>query len=123
MRRFLVISIPIVTIALFILIMLSDNFLKKSLSTNDNIPVSIESIRKEVIKDDWAEANKKTDQLSNAWDKVVKRVQFSAEKDEINGFYKNIARLRGAIAAEDKSDALMELYEAYEHWENLGKWF
>lgn len=121
MRRFLVISIPIVTITLFILIMLSDKYLKKSLSTNDNIPLSIESVRTEIEDDNWTEANKKTDQLSNAWDKVVKRVQFSAEKDEISNFYKNIVRLQGAISAKDKTNAFMELNEAYEHWENLGK--
>lgn len=121
MRRFLVISIPIVTIALFVLIMLSDNVLKNSLHNDDNIPFSIDSVRNEIEEDDWTEANNRAQQLTNAWSKVVKRVQFSAEKDEINEFYKNLARLKGAITAQDKSDALMELNEAYEHWINLGK--
>ncbi len=121
MRRFLVISIPIVTIVLFVLIMLSDMVLKNSFYTDDNIPVSIDSVRKEIEENNWEEANSKTLQLTTAWNKVVKRVQFSAEKDEINGFDKNLARLKGAIAAKDKSDAFMELNEAYEHWVNLGK--
>jgi len=121
MRRFIVITIPIVTLALFILIMLSDKFLKKSLSNDDNIPVSIESIKAEIENDDWEEAGNKTQQLSNAWDKIVKRVQFSAEMDEINEFYKNLARLQGAIEAKDKSNAFMELNEAYEHWKNIGR--
>lgn len=121
MRRFLVISIPIATIAIFILIMLSENYLKNPLTGDDNIQASIESVRKEIEKDDWAEAGIKTEQLSAAWDKVVKRVQFSAEKDEINGFYRSIARLRGAVSAKDKSNGLMELNEAYEYWENIGK--
>lgn len=121
MRKFLVISIPIVTIALFVLIMLSDKYFKKPMGNDDDIQASIESVKKEIEEDNWIEANKKTDQLSSAWDKVVKRVQFSAEKDEINGFYKNLARLRGAITSNDKSNAFMELNEAYEHWENLGK--
>ena len=121
MRKFFVITIPILTIALFILIMLSDKVLKNSFSYDDNIPLSIESIIIEIENDNWAEARDKTDLLSRAWDKVVKRVQFSAEKDEINEFYKNIARLRGAISAKDKSNALIELNEAYEHWNNLGK--
>lgn len=121
MRRFLVISIPIVTVALFILIMLSDKYFKKSLSNDDNIPVSIDLVRKEIEDDNWKDAHEKTNQLSSAWDKVAKRVQFSAEKDEINDFNKSIARLRGAITAKDKSNAFMELNEAYEHWVNLGK--
>lgn len=121
MRRFLIISIPIATIVLFVLIMLSDKVLKNSLNNDDNIPVSIESVRKEIEKDDWAKANDKVDQLTSTWNKVVKRVQFSAEKDEINGFYKNLARLQGAVDAKDKTNAFMELNEAYEHWVNLGK--
>jgi hypothetical protein len=121
MRKFLVISIPIVTLILFIIIMLSDNYLKNPISNGDNIPLTIEEIRQEIEKDNWEESIKKTDNLSNAWDKVVKRIQFSAEKDEIDGFYMNLSRLRGAIAAMDKSNAFMELNEAYEHWGNLGR--
>lgn len=121
MRKFFVISIPICTIALFILIMLSDKFLKKPFSNDDNIPFSIESVKVEIVNNNWEEAKKKTDLLSNAWDKVAKRVQFSAEKNEINGFYKSIARLRGAISAKDKTNAFIELNEAYEHWDNMGR--
>ena len=40
MRKFFVITIPILTIALFILTMLSDKVLKNSLSYDDNIPLS-----------------------------------------------------------------------------------
>lgn len=121
MRKFLVIAIPIVTLAFFILVMISDNFLKYPLTTNDNIPRSIQELRQDVQNEKWEEANKKTDELSKSWKKVVKRVQFSAEKDEINAFDVNIVRLRGAIMSKDKSDAFMELGEAYEHWENIGK--
>jgi hypothetical protein len=121
MRRFLTVAIPIVSIGLFILIMLSDNYLKKPITNNDDIPSSINSIIKDIENDDWSEASSKIDQLSASWQKAVKRVQFSAEKDEINSLDVNIARLRGAIMAKDKSSALIELNEAYEHWENLGK--
>lgn len=121
MRKFLVILIPAITIALFLLIMLSDNFLKNPLTNNDNLPLSIESIRKDIEAENWSDAGVKVENLSSVWDKVVKRVQFSSEKDEIDSLYVNIARLKGAIAAKDKSSSLMELNEAYEHWENIGK--
>lgn len=121
MRRFLVISIPIVSIALFILIMLSNSVLKKPLTDNDNIPEAIKLVINDIDNGDWTRAESNATKLHDTWDKVVRRVQFSGEKDEIDGFYKNIARLRGAIAAKDKSNAYMELYEAYEHWENLGR--
>lgn len=121
MRKFFVIAIPIVTLALFILVMNSDMILKYPLENDDNIPVSIQKLQQDIQNEKWEEANKKTDELSVSWKKVVKRVQFSAEKDEINEFSMNIARLRGAIMTKNKSSAVMELTEAYEHWENIGK--
>ena len=121
MRIFLVRSIPIVTIIIFILIMLSDNFLKHSFNEDDNVVKYIQQIMNDVNIEDWDEANIKLINLNEAWMKVVRRVQFSAERNEINDFDKSIARLRGAILAKDKANALIELSEAYEHWENLGK--
>lgn len=121
MRRFFVIFIPVVTIALFILIMLSENYLKKPLTSLDDVPLSIENVRREVEAGNWTEAEKNVETLSKAWGKVAKRVQFSAEKDEIDSFYVNLARLKGTISAKDKLNSLMELNEAYEHWENIGK--
>ncbi|OAA92875.1 DUF4363 family protein [Clostridium coskatii] len=120
MRNFLVKTIPIVTLTLFVLVMISDNFLKKPLTKNDNIPKCIQLVMEDVKNSKWDDAYKKTDQLSNAWKKVVARVQFSAEKDEIDSLTMNVARLRGAIATRNKANAFMELNEAYEHWDNIG---
>lgn len=121
MRNFLTKAIPIVTLLLFILVMNSDNFFKKSLNDGDNIPKSIQIVIEDITNENWDNANKNTVELSNAWKKIVRRVQFSAEKDEINSFDMNLARLRGAIMTQDKSSAIMELNEAYEHWDNIGK--
>ena len=121
MRKFLVLTIPIVTLAFFICIMLSGSFLKKSLGKDDNIPESIQLILQDVESENWESASDKTDDLLNSWEKIVKRIQFSSERDEINSFDASTARLRGAIAAKDKSAAFMELNEAYEHWDGLGK--
>ena len=120
MRKFLVITIPIVTLSLFILIMLSSSLLKGSLGKDDNIPKSIQLIIQDIDSENWEDANNKTDKLSTTWEKVVKRVQFSSERDEINSFSTNIARLRGAIMAKDKSSSFAELNEAYDHWKELG---
>lgn len=121
MRTFLVKAIPIVTITLFVLVMISDNFFKKPLGKNDNLPKCIQLVMEDVKNDKWNDASNETDQLSKAWKKVVKRIQFSAEKDEIDSLTMNISRLRGAIATKDKSNAFMELNEAYEHWDNIGE--
>lgn len=120
MRKLLVIAIPIVTLAFFILVMNSDNIFKYSLGKDNNIPQSIEKLTQYIQNEKWEEASNQTEKLSDSWKKVVKKVQFSAEKDEINAFNVNIARLRGAIMAKDKLNSFMELTEAYEHWENIG---
>ncbi len=121
MRRFLVIAIPLVALVFFVMVMLSGNILKQSIVGDDNLPLSIETIIQDINHENWEVANQNTDNLNRIWDKVVTRVQFSSERDEINDLSINIARLRGAIQAKDKSIALTELSEAYEHWENLGK--
>jgi len=117
----MVAAIPVATLIVFILVMISGNFLKKPLGGDDDVPGSIEKTIRSVIDENWDEAGTMADQLQRAWDKVVARVQFSSERDEINALSMNLARLRGAIIAKDKSGALMELKEAYEHWEELGK--
>jgi hypothetical protein len=121
MRKFMVISIPIVTLAFFILIMLSGDFLKKPLGKDDNIPKIIEEITSDLNNENWEQVIKETEKLEAAWRKVIARIQFSGERDEINSLSMNIARLRGAITARNKSNALVELSEAYEHWEDIGK--
>ncbi|WP_238886621.1 DUF4363 family protein [Clostridium sp. YIM B02551] len=121
MRKFFVSSIPIVTIALFVLIMLSGNFLKRTPVHNITIPGAIDLIISDIEDEKWEDASKKVDQLSASWDKMVKIVQFSSERDEINLFDADIARLRGAIMAKDKTNSLIELKEANAHWEELGQ--
>lgn len=121
MRTFLVRAIPIVALIVFVLIMLSGDVLKKSFGSDDNIPLSIETVVQDINNENWEAAQKNTDDLSKAWDKVVGRVQFSSERNEINEFAISLARLRGAIQAQDKSSGLQELNEAYEHWNDLGK--
>ena len=121
MRKFFIIAVPIVTIILFILILLSGNFLKRSLGEDDNIPQSIDSITEDINDEKWDEVSIKTEKLQKTWKRIVARVQFSSERDEINSFSMNIARLRGAIMAKDKASALVELNEALEHWVELGK--
>ncbi|MBW6408678.1 DUF4363 family protein [Clostridium weizhouense] len=121
MRKFLVITIPIVSLIFFIAIMLSTSILKKSLGTEISIPNSIQLIIEDVESGNWDAANEKTKSLSKTWEKIVKRIQFSSERDEINSFKSSIARLDGAIMAKDKSASLIQLKEAYDHWDGLGK--
>lgn len=121
MRKFMVIALPVVALILFIAIMLSGNILKNSLSGEDAIPQAIATLMQDIEGEKWDLAATHTEQLENNWKRVVRRIQFSSERNEINDFSVNIARLKGCIRAKDKSSGLQELAEAYEHWEDLGK--
>jgi len=121
MRKIIITVIPILTIALFVFIMNSDIIFKQPLTGKDDVPKSIHLVMVAVENESWKEASVKTDDLSKSWQKVVVRVQYSAEKNEINDFNRCLARLRGAITSKDKSCAIIELSEAYEHWENLSE--
>jgi hypothetical protein len=120
MRKFIVIAIPIAALAIFVCIMISGSFLKKPFGKNDNVAQTIEIIIEDVSNEAWDEVVVEVDELDRAWKKVKKRIQFSEERDEINFITSNIARLRGAVSAKDKSDALIELNDAYNHWIELG---
>ncbi|MGI6084840.1 MAG: DUF4363 family protein [Acetivibrionales bacterium] len=119
MRKFLVYAIPISTIILFLAVMLSGNYLKQPLGKNDDIPGLIDSLITAIQNERWDEADKKTEELNQAWKKIVFRVQFSSERSEINNFNVALARLQGAILEKDRLTAIIELKEAYEHWDQL----
>lgn len=121
MRKFMVAAIPIATLILFIGIMLSGDFLKRPLTQKDNIPQMIQSISDNVLMEQWDEAENGTKELETAWKTIVHRVQFSSERDEINNFGTCLARLKGTMKTHDKSSAIMELCEALDHWNNLGR--
>ena len=121
MRKIIVAAIPIAALVLFIGIMISGNFLKKSFGKNDDMAGTIEKLMEDVSNEAWDKVAVEVDELDRAWSKVSKRIQFSEERDEINNLTSNIARLRGAVSAKDKSDALVELNDAYSHWNELGR--
>ncbi|MGI6123994.1 MAG: DUF4363 family protein [Acetivibrionales bacterium] len=121
MRKFLVYAIPIATIILFLAVMLSGNYLKQPLGKDDNIPELIDALINDIQNEQWEDAGKKTEELTLVWKKIVFRVQFSAERNEINNFSVAMARLQGAILEKDRLTAIIELKEAYEHWDQLCK--
>ncbi len=121
MRKFIVTAIPIAALALFICIMISGSFLKKPFGKEDDVGGIMERIDAVIHEENWEQAEVEVGRLDHAWRKVIKRIQFSEERDEINFLTSNIVRLRGAVSAKDISDALMELNDACNHWKELGK--
>lgn len=121
MRKFMVVAIPTAIIILFVLVMHSAKILKKPLGNDDDISGSLDNMIDNVNNELWKEADDNLLKLNKAWEQVMFRVQFSSGKDEIYKLDTSIARLQGAVEAEDKAGALMEIYEIYKHWDELGK--
>ncbi|MBM7646049.1 hypothetical protein JOD45_002274 [Scopulibacillus daqui] len=119
MAKFLYYCIPMVMIIGFVLIMASSPLLKQPMGKNDNVEKYIKIVNRNIIDEKWTDAAKNQKQLKSAWEKVVRRIQFGAERDEMNDINKNIARLKGYIKANDKADALAELSELKNHWYNI----
>lgn len=121
MKKLFSIVVPSFILILSLLIMLSGSFLKEPRGNYDNVIKNINTTTKAVLSEDWRLAEQNTEELDASWKIVIKRIQFSSERTEINNISLNIARLKACIIAKDKSSALIELSSAKEHWEDLGK--
>ena len=108
-------------ILFFIIVMLSGAYLKKPMGESDNFLFYINGLKKEVLAGDWQEASDTLKDLKNAWKIVIRRIEFSVERNELNGITNSISRLKGAILAEDKAGALIELSLVQEKFSELGK--
>jgi uncharacterized protein DUF4363 len=119
MNKTLGFIIPIVTLGFFLLIMLSGDYLKQPRNPSEDVIGYINLTMEDVKSDNWANAIDNIDKIEKSWNKIVPRIQFSVERDEIYNININIARLKGAAIVEDKSSALMELNAAIENWNEL----
>ncbi|ACA55720.1 DUF4363 family protein [Clostridium botulinum] len=121
MRRFLVRIIPIVTLSLFLAVMLSASYMKKPRNQEENVDKFISTTIEYVKNEEWGNAEKEIEKLDLAWNKILKRVQFSSELDQINYLSESINKAKGGIIAEDKGISLSNLISFYEEWKIIGK--
>lgn len=119
MKKFIHYLIPIVTLAIFVAIMLSGNYLKKPRNVSEDVLGFVKTAIADVNSENWSKAAIDIDNLDKAWRKILPRIQFSVERDEIYNINANIARLKASAIAEDKSSALIELYTVIENWDEL----
>ncbi|HEY8463658.1 MAG TPA: DUF4363 family protein [Bacillota bacterium] len=112
--------IPALILAVFIVLMNSGTFLKHPRGTDDNVPKYFNLLHTSIQARHWPEAASYLNKLESAWRKIVPRIQFSEERDEINNFQHSLARLKGYLEAREKAQALAELKEIVETWADLG---
>ncbi|HHV71104.1 MAG TPA: DUF4363 family protein [Clostridia bacterium] len=121
MRKIIFYTVPILILSFFIFIMNSGGYYKRPRGEIDNVPKYIEAVKKDLLEEEWDGALKNAEKLELAWDKVVQRIQFSVEREEINAINAGLARLLGFIEGRDKGGALAEINEIGEHWRDLEK--
>lgn len=121
MRKLIVYATPIVLLLISVLIMHSGIFLKKPMHGNDDFQHYLNKVQTNVLEEQWNEAGINLQKLKNAWRQIINRIQFSVEKDEISRLSANLARMGGAMEAKDKGGVLIEVGEAREFWDELGK--
>ena len=119
MKKFISYAIPIVTLAAFVLIMLGGNYLKKPQSPSEDVVAFVELSIEHAKVEKWDMLQQDIVRIDTAWEKIMPRIQFSVERDEIYNISLNVARLKGSIASEDKTSTLIELNEIIENWNEL----
>lgn len=108
--------IPTVLLLIFLVIMYSATLFK-----GDEIGRQIEGLRMEILQQHWISAEAKLSVLEKEWQQTIMRIQFGAEREDLNQLNRNLARLKGMIQSKDKDGALAELAEAQYHWTEIGK--
>ena len=121
MKKFISYAIPIVTLVAFVLIMLGGNYFKKPQSPSEDIVAFVELSIKHAKIENWDMLDKDIVNIDTAWKKIMPRIQFSVERDEIYNISLNVARLKGSIASENKTSTLIDLYEIIENWDELSR--
>lgn len=121
MRRLVAYLFPVLMLAVFLAVTVSGSILKKPTGPADDVAGHIQRVRDDVINARWSDAANDRKRLEGAWNRVLTRIQFGGERDQINRLDTALARLKGAILARDKAGALMELSEAEEHWRDIGR--
>ncbi len=115
MNKFIGYLIPVILLLIFIFIMNSSDFIK-----DKNIHDNINILNNYLIDEEWNEARIHFHKLKNRWDKNVKLLQFSVERNEIRNINSGIARLQGSLIAQDRASALIELNNIKAVWSQLG---
>lgn len=120
MKAFGLKILPVLSICMFILIMTTGTFLKAPLIGDDDVIHYVNNVKGYIKEDNWDKASTELRRGQEAWKKVVKRIQFSSERNEINSLMINLKRAQGYIKAKNKGGALAEISEVEFIWSELG---
>lgn len=121
MSKFIAYLIPALVLTLFAAVLLSPQFLKEPLGPNDDVAAQITTLENDISREDWTHAQADLKTLDNTWQRIVPRIQFGLDRENIDKIDTGIAQLRGAIAARDKGEALVSLNAVKKFWQDIGR--
>lgn len=102
-------------------VLASTMWLKQPFRPDEDVAAIIAELQHELIRPnpDWRAIAETRDALRHAWDKVVRRVQFIAERDDILTFTRTTDELRASIIVQDVSMALHRLELLKSIWNEM----
>lgn len=121
MRKFLAYAFPVLILALFVTVMNSGPWLKKPWDGETDFATHLRTLERSIRHSRWSFAVGELERTERDYRKVIARIQFSVERDELDRIQDLLARIKGAIATKDMKTAVVEIDEAYQHWNELGK--
>lgn len=118
-RKGLIFSVVVITLAFFIFIMKSGGLLKQSFNDHDDVKQYVADLDEAIGREQWGKSAILYTQLEDAWRTVSRRVQFSVERDDLEGFNQSLASLKGSIRARSVENAIIHLEEVKSFWKHL----
>ncbi|HYF91625.1 MAG TPA: hypothetical protein VD969_05235 [Symbiobacteriaceae bacterium] len=118
-RKIIKWAVYVVPITVFVLLLNAGQLLKRPMGTGDDVRGSLSRLEESVLTEDWQGADAAWERTHRAVGIVMRRVQVDAERDELQDFSEELARLRGAVQAGERAAALEHisvLKALYDEW-------
>lgn len=121
MKKAITLVITGAILLLFIFIMNSGGIMKKSFSNSDDVIKILKELEKDIEESNWVKGLEDLEKLQSAWKIVERRVQFSVERNDLEGIGLSIARLKGSIRGKNQYESLIGWEELNAYWHHLEK--
>ncbi|WP_217585805.1 DUF4363 family protein [Lentibacillus saliphilus] len=121
MKKFMLYVVPSAMLFLFVVVMNSGSMLKKPYGQDDRVYEAVKQLETHVKEERWEHAEKDIQYIERAWKKVVNRIQFSVEKDNMEEISQTISHMKGQVYIRDDQAIFEHIYYYYDLWDRLAK--
>jgi hypothetical protein len=114
-------TIFLAPLVLFSLLMNAGPVLKRPMGSDDRFMAFLEETERAALVEDWSAAAEAWQRTDRAMTLVIRRIQLMAERNVAQEIVQDLAQLQGAIQAQDRSGALMQIAVLKALFEELGQ--